>query len=316
MSGNPDVQPVRIATRASSLALWQANHVAELLRTAAPDRTVEVVHVSTIGDRDKTEPLHQMGGMGVFTREVQKAVLDGRADVAVHSLKDLPTEPAADLTLAAVPSRASMFDALVLPASASATSLATLPAGARVGTGSLRRQAQLLNHRSDLQMLEIRGNVPTRLQKLDDGEYDALVLAVAGLTRLELDSRINEELQPPLMLPAVGQGALGIECRSNDSDTLSVLQQISDESTHAAVTAERSLLAELRAGCHAPLGVLTSRVGNSMSLEAVVLSRDGSERLVASESGPASDPASIGRLVADNLRRQGADRLIQDSSGS
>ena len=168
---------IRIATRASDLALWQAEHVAGLLRAADPALDVELVHVSTHGDREQTEALHEMGGVGVFTREVQKAVLDGRADVAVHSLKDLPTECAAGLMLAGVPERASVFDALVLPEGWSAESgWDALPKGAKVGTGSLRRQAQLRHHRPDLELLEVRGNVPTRLKKLDRGDYDALML--------------------------------------------------------------------------------------------------------------------------------------------
>lgn len=304
---------IRIATRASRLALWQANHVAELLRRAAPGCEVELVHVSTVGDRDRVEPLHHFGGVGVFTREVQRAVLDGRADLAVHSLKDLPTEPVDGLVLAAVPERAVVFDALILPVGAGAAGgLDALPQSSRVGTGSLRRQAQLLHHRPDLQMLEIRGNVETRLRKLDEGEYDAIVLAVAGLSRLELGDRISFELRPPLLYPAVGQGALGIECRTDDRELQRLLESITDRRAHAAATAERAVLAEMRAGCHAPLGAVSGGDGERLTLDAVVLSRDGRDRMAASAEGMLADPVELGRRVAEELLRQGAGRFVTD----
>lgn len=309
--------PIRIATRASSLALWQARHTAKLLHAADADCQTEIVHISTLGDRDQTEPLSQFGGMGVFTREVQKAVLEGRADLAVHSLKDLPTEAVDGLALGAVPERASMYDALVLPSSADKPApasaediLAALPPKSRVGTGSPRRRAQLLHRRGDLSLLEIRGNVETRLRKLDAGDFDAIVLAEAGLRRLGFDERISALLTPPIVLPAVGQGALGIECRADDADLLETLAQISHSATLAAVTAERALLAELRAGCHAPLGVSTSHSGDELTLEAVVLSLDGTERLVAQATMPTTAAIALGKHVAAELLSQGADRLI------
>ncbi len=306
----PVLRPVRIATRASRLALWQANHVAGLVRRVAPHLAVEVVHVTTTGDRDQTGRLSAFGGLGVFTREVQKAVLDGHADLAVHSLKDLPTEPAAGLVLAAVPAREDTADALVLPAGAAgADDLAALPDGARLGTGSLRRRAQLWHVRRDLQMVDVRGNVETRLHKLDTGEYDGLVLAKAGLNRLDLARRISLELSPPLMYPAVGQGALGIECREDDTDTIALLACIDDRSAHRCVTAERSLLAQLRAGCHAPVGAATCIAGEELLLEAVVLNPAGTERLFTSGRG-ITDAAALGQEVADRLLQQGAGRLI------
>lgn len=308
---------IRIATRSSPLALWQASHVAGLLRRAAPDRDVDLVHVTTTGDRRRTEPLHQLGSLGVFTRGVQEAVLEGRADLAVHSLKDLPTEPIAGLVLAAVPERASMFDVLVLPESSVATDdgsalslLNALPPGARVGTGSIRRRAQLLLHRPDLRTIDIRGNVETRAAKLDEGDCDALVLAEAGLRRLGLDARISAVLRPPLFYPAVGQGALGLECRADDDELRSLLEQIGNPATMRAVAAERRLLAELRAGCHAPLGVCTASNDDELSLEAVVLDADGRKRLHASATGPSSDPEALGCQVAALLREQGAEELV------
>jgi hydroxymethylbilane synthase len=307
-------KPLRVATRASRLALWQANHVAALLGSAASARPVELVEVSTYGDRDQTGPLRALGPFGVFTREVQAAVLDGRADMAVHSLKDLPTETVSGLVLAAVPERGPTFDVLVLPRSLEATGaargLAALSSGARVGSGSPRRRAQLLCHRPDLRIDDVRGNVETRLRKLDDGQYDALILAEAGLRRLDLEERIGVELHPPFLFPAVGQGALGVECRADDADLQELLRSITDPFTLRCVTAERALLAELRAGCQAPLGVWTYGDFAQLTLEAVVLSADGKQRLHAMHAAPATDPAALGRAVAEHLRRQGAEQLV------
>lgn len=303
-------RPIRIATRASQLALWQAHHVSDLIRRMAPTRTVEIVHVSTVGDREQVVSLQTLGGFGAFTREVQKAVLDDRADLAVHSLKDLPTEPAAGLCLAAVPARGDDADVLVLPESgAVANDWSTLPQGARLGTGSLRRQAQLLHARPDLSVSGLRGNVETRLKKLDEGQYDAIVLAAAGLKRLGKEQRISQRLTPPLMYSAVGQGALGIECRENDP-LRDLLAQLNDAPTRSAVDAERALLAALRAGCHAPVGVKTSLQGTELQLEAVVLSPDGTERLVANGTANAQNAVALGRQVAEELHQQGAARLI------
>lgn len=319
------LSPIRIATRASRLAMWQAKHVSALLQQAAPERPVEIVPLSTIGDRDKSEALTRLGGsggVGVFTREIQAALLDGRADVAVHSLKDLPTNPVDGLTLAAVPERGAMFDVLVLPigshrpdnAEALDSGLASLASNARVGSGSPRRRAQMLNQRPDLQFVEARGNVETRLRKLDDGEFDALVLAEAGLTRLELAGRISAPLRPPLMLPAVGQGALGIECRNDDNNTRTALARLIDKPTLLSVLAERTVLSALRAGCHAPLGVWTRTESNSLRVTATVLSLDGRQRIeteqVAIITGEA-DAIALGHVVADQLFSQGAAALLR-----
>ena len=300
--------------------MWQAEHVRDLLKSAAPDRAVEIVPLSTIGDRDKTEPLTRLGGglgVGVFTREIQAALLDGRADIAVHSLKDLPTEPVEGLTLAAVPQRGAMFDVLVLPLSraseTSAVELLSLSTGSRIGSGSPRRRAQLLHQRPDLQFVEARGNVETRLRKLDEGQFDALVLAEAGLTRLEFSGRISASLRPPLMLPAVGQGALGIECRSDDDSAREALSRLIDRPTLRAVLAERTVLSTLRAGCHAPLGVWTRPEGNSLRLTAVVLSLDGAQRFESERLATVvtdADAVELGRAVADDLIAQGAAALL------
>ncbi|MCA9054312.1 MAG: hydroxymethylbilane synthase [Planctomycetaceae bacterium] len=302
---------IRLATRASRLALWQAHHVANLLRQAVPDVAVELVEVSTVGDRDLASRLAAMGGQGVFTREVQAAVLDGRADVAVHSLKDLPTETAAGLLLAGVPTRGPRWDSLVAPVGKKLESIDDLPAGARVATGSLRRRAQLLNARPDLVLCEVRGNVETRLRKLDDGEFDAMILAEAGLERLDLAGRISGRLAPPLMLPAVGQAALGLECRDDDSLACELLGRLTDPVTFTEVMAERACLRTLRAGCHAPVGVLTTmNDANKLSIEAVVLSPDGQERIHAVMAGAMESPESVGEEIARQLAASGADRLL------
>lgn len=308
---------IRIATRASALALWQAHHTADLL-TQSGVASVEIVEVSTVGDRDKSEPLSTLStsidgaGTGVFTREVQRAVLDGRADIAVHSLKDLPTESAEGLALAGLPPRAVRFDRLVFPAKSKidpATAVAdSLPQSARVGTGALRRQAQLLHHRPDLKLAEIRGNVETRLKKLDDGEYDAIILASAGLDRLGFENWPTIELRPPVMWPAVGQAALGIECRDDDTAVITALQRISDPIATNEVTAERSMLRTLRAGCHAPVGALSRSNGKSTTLEGVVLSPDGATRLIRSASGRCSE--TVGQRVAELLIAAGAKQYL------
>jgi hydroxymethylbilane synthase len=311
---NTIVTTLRIATRSSPLALWQANHVAALLRDAAGVET-ELVHVSTLGDRDRSESLATFGGIGVFTREVQRAVLDGRADLAVHSLKDLPTDPVEGLTLAAVPARAPRFDALVLPGGVKlpddpAVALAALPDHARLGTGSPRRRSQLLRLRPDLRIEDVRGNVETRLRKLDDGEYDALVLAEAGLSRLEFAGRISARLTPPALFPAVGQAALGIECRLDDPETLRFLAAIDEPTARAETTAERAALAALRAGCHAPVGTYAEIAGDRLRLDVVVLSHDGRERFAESIEGATADAADLGCGAAEALLRSGAARLL------
>lgn len=301
---------IRIATRSSQLALWQAEHVQSLIADARPDVTVEIVHVNTIGDRNQTDALRQFGGTGVFTKEVQNVVLSADCDVAVHSLKDLPTLESSGLALAGIPARAAVFDALLLPDGRPLESLDELPAGARVGTGSPRRQAQLLSARADLQMLEIRGNVDTRLRKLDEGQYDAIVLAEAGLRRLGLSDRISFLLQPPLMYPAVGQGAIGIECREDDTATMAVLEAISVADVVTATTAERALLQTLRAGCHAPLGCLTQQHADRLQLTGVLLSADGTQRVEATAERPCHEGTALGQEVAQLLIDQGGQSLL------
>lgn len=300
--------PIRLGTRGSALARWQAEWVAGQLSERGI--AVQLTLITTQGDIS-TQPLGAIGGQGLFTKEIQRALLDGRIDLAVHSLKDLPTEPVPGLVLAAVPPRESNQDVLVCRAA----SLDELPAGARVGTGSLRRRAQLLHYRPDLLLEDIRGNVETRLKKLDEGQFEGVVLAQAGLRRLGLEDRITQVLPLQLMLPAVGQGALGIETRAGESELHAALQPLDDPATHAAVLAERSLLAALRAGCLAPVGAWARLEDGQLRLDAVVLSPDGRSRLAASVAGPGDRPVELGAQAADQLIAQGAHDLILDSRG-
>jgi hydroxymethylbilane synthase len=294
------------------LALWQANHVADRLRMLPSGPAVELVLIVTSGDQNQTDALRQFGGTGVFTREVQRAVLDGRADFAVHSLKDLPTQSADGLSLACVPERAPRCDALLLPAGAQQQRRSQTSPPTRIGTGSPRRQAQLRYHRGDLDISEIRGNVDTRLRKLDEGEYDAILLAEAGLRRLGLHQRISLLLQPPLFFPAVSQGALGIETRTDDTEAHTLLSSLTCVRTHAEVIAERALLRTLRAGCHAPLGVWAEISDQTLTLTSVLLSHDGTERLEQSVSGSSDDPERIGVSLAEKLFEAGASVLLAE----
>lgn len=300
---------VRIGTRGSQLARWQASWVADRLRTLHPGLHVELVEIKTHGDRDRNSPLAALGGVGLFTKEIQRALLDGTVEIAVHSLKDLPTEGPVDLALGAVPPREETADALIAPG---ARTLDALPAGASVGTGSLRRRAQLLHARPDLQVVGIRGNVETRLNQALGGALGAVVLAEAGLRRLGLEGHITERLGPPRFLPAVGQGALGIECRADDRVTRELLAPLDDPATHRAVVAERRVLAELEGGCMIPLGAWgRDTAAGLLALDAAVLDPDGRERLFVNVSGPRDDPDALGRRAAGELRAQGADRLLR-----
>jgi hydroxymethylbilane synthase len=299
------ISPLKLGTRASALARWQAEWVAARLQSAG--HAVELVPISTQGDRLRGA-LTEAGGTGYFTRELQQAVLDGRIDLAVHSLKDLPTEQVVGLTLASVPERESVHDVLL---SREGHVLAALPAGAVIGTGSLRRRAQLLHQREDLQTADIRGNVDTRIRKMQSGEFDAIVLAEAGLKRLGLITHATQIFRPEEMLPAVGQGALGIEIRQQDTRTAAAVSTLDDAVSHAAVVAERSLLATLRGGCLAPVGAW-ARIApdGQLYLEAVVLSPEGRQRIVASGALAASLATQLGEQVGQRLLALGAAELI------
>jgi hydroxymethylbilane synthase len=296
---------LRLGSRESRLAKWQANAVAGQLRQLGVE--VEIVLMTTPGDIQRSGPIGAIGSQGVFTKTIQQALLNGSIDLAVHSLKDLPTESIEGLTLAAVPPRAAVADALV---GRTPARLADLPTGAVVGTGSLRRRAQILAIRGDLQVADLRGNLETRLQKVDRGDYAAIVLAVAGLTRLGLDHRITERLDPDDFLPAVGQGALAVETRVDDRPTRDAVAALDHGPSHQAIRAERTLLAELHGGCLAPVGAWARTAGDQLILTATVLSPDGTERLDHQATGPMAAAVELGQSAAAALRARGADRLI------
>jgi len=299
--------PLRLGTRGSPLALWQARHVADLLRAVAPDRPVELVEIETAGDQERDAPLTVIGGEGVFTKEIQRALLERRVDVAVHSLKDLPTFAAPGLVLGAVPPRGPAGDAFI---SRLHRSIAELPTGAVVATSSLRRRAQLLHYRPDLHLENIRGNIGTRLLKMEELRLDGLILAQAGLERLGMGEVITEILDPKWMLPAVGQGALGLECRAEDADVAALLQQINDRATFGAVRGERAMLRALGGGCQVPIGAASAITGEQLTLRGVVLSPDGARRLEAQETGTLDKAEDLGQRLAEQLRQQGAAELL------
>jgi hydroxymethylbilane synthase len=303
--------PLRIGTRGSPLALWQAEHIARLLRPLSSPRPVELVEIETSGDVVRDRPLSQIGGDGLFTKEIQRALLDGRVDVAVHSLKDLPTAPVPELVLAAVPLRGPSGDAFV---SRRWHRFDDLPSGATVGTSSLRRRSQALHRRPDLKLIDVRGNVGTRLARLDGAGPDALILAHAGLERLGLAEHITEILDPAWMLPAVGQGALGLECRAADRTTCELLAPLNDMPTRRAVLAERAFLRELGGGCLVPVGVVTSFRDDSLTLRGAVLATDGSSRVAGEEKGAADNPEAVGIGLATSLLASGAGELLRRSN--
>jgi hydroxymethylbilane synthase len=303
---------LRIGTRASALALWQANRVAELIRAQSGAPAVELVHIRTEGDVRTDIPLWAAGGRAFFTKEIDRAQLAGEVDIAVHSLKDLSTLIADGLELAAVLEREDPRDALLARQGAT---LAELPQGARVGTSSLRRRAFLLRARPDLRLLELRGNVPTRLERLQQGTYDAIVLATAGLKRLALDAQIAARIAPEVMPPAVSQGAIGVCARSGDEAALKWLRVLDHTATRLAVTAERALLRRIEGGCQVPLGALARLEGSRLQLQASVCALDGTRSLDHREqavlgSAPLASAAALGIAVADQLLARGAATLI------
>ena len=300
----PTPNLIRLGTRASQLAMWQSTWVQSQLQ--ARGVSVELVPIRTDGD-DQTQPLQQIGGQGLFTKRLQTALLEQEIDLAVHSLKDLPTQDHPELTIAAIPPRENRADALV---SNRYQSLEELPTGAVIGTGSVRRSAQLLHLRPDLEIRDIRGNVDTRLRKLDEGQFDAIVLAVAGLNRLELHDRIAYQFSTSELLPAVGQGALGLETRANDCRTLDWVEPLNHLPSYYAALAERVLLRTLYAGCLSPVGCDTSIADGTLTLRGVVLSTDGRQRVFAEETGPIERPQPLGAAVAQRLLDNGAGELL------
>lgn len=301
---------VVVGTRGSALALAQTRWVAAQLEAAHPGLETELRVIRTKGDEVRDRPLAQVGGKGLFTKELEVALLAEEIDLAVHSLKDLPTELPEDLVLGGIPLREDPRDALIC---AKWDALEALPAGATVGTSSLRRQAQLRALRPDLRLEDLRGNIDTRIGRVLDGDLDAAILAAAGLTRLDRTGDIRERLTPDRMLPAPGQGALGIEIRAKDEETAALLATLADPNTMRSVTAERAVLAALDGGCSVPIGALATVTNGTLHLDACVAAVDGSTILRAALAGAAADAVTIGKQVADRLREAGAEALIHAS---
>lgn len=306
---------LRIGTRASALALWQARHVESLLRAQPNAPPVELVHIKTEGDVQSDVPLWQVGGRAFFTKEIDRALLAGTVDVAVHSLKDLATQIEPGVELAATLPREDFRDALV---SGSGATLAALPRGARIGTSSLRRRAFLARARGDAVLLELRGNVPTRIQRLRGGDYDAIILAAAGLKRLGLADQVSEYLAPEAFPPAVSQGVIGVCARSGDAATLRWLTPLDDRAARLTSTAERALLRKIEGGCQVPLGALATVRGDRLTLSASVCALDGSQHLSARGVATATsgaqlspeDAVALGERIAHELLARGAAALI------
>ena len=299
---------LRLGSRGSALALWQTEHVAAALMQAHPGLRTEITIIKTQGDKILDVPLARIGDRGLFVKEIEEALLAGRIDAAVHSLKDLPTIQPAGLLIAAVMERADPRDCLVSPRFGS---LAALPEGAVVGTSSLRRKAQLKARHPGLHFKDVRGNLQTRLAKLDAGEYDVLVLATAGLERLGIGvDRIRERLAPEDCLPAVGQGALAIECRADDAATRALLAPLEHGPTRTCVTAERALLRALEGGCQVPIAAHARLIGGQLVLKALVAAIEGDPIVQTSRAGDPAEADAIGRAAAEDLRAQGADAIL------
>ena len=301
---------LRIATRSSPLAVWQAEYVQNRLEALHPGLRVELVRIKTQGDKILDTPLAKIGGKGLFVKELEEAMMDGRADIAVHSMKDVPMELPEGMALPVICEREDPRDAFV---SNHHEALMALPEGARLGTSSLRRQAQVLANRPDLRVSSLRGNVQTRLGKLDDGQFDAIILASAGLKRLEMHERIRYDMPPEESLPAVGQGAVGIECRDGDARTIELLTPLSDPRTWDRVTAERAMNRRLEGGCQVPIaGFALLEDDGRLWLRGLVASEDGKTVLRAEDRAPREQAVELGRSIAEALLEQGADRILQD----
>jgi len=299
---------IRVATRASELALRQARRVQHLLE--ARGLAVELATYKTLGDKRLDEPLSAIGAKGLFTKELERDLIKGKVDCAVHSLKDLPTEMGAELALGAILKRADPRDALLVNAVTGAASLADLPRGSRVGTSSLRRRAQVLAARLDLEVVELRGNVPTRIRKVDEGHVHAAILAAAGLHRLDAESRITCYLDPPDWLPAAGQGAIAVQVRAGDDDMLTHLHALDDPDTRIQVRAERAFLAALEGGCQVPIGALAVTGGPRPTLHGLIAEVDGRSVVRGALALDPSAPELTGVRLANELRSRGASEIL------
>ncbi|NOJ68728.1 hydroxymethylbilane synthase [Acinetobacter indicus] len=299
---------LKIATRQSPLALWQAEHIRARLEALHAGLNVELVTFVTQGDKILDTPLAKIGGKGLFVKELEAALLDGRADLAVHSMKDVPMALPEGLSLAVICEREDPLDAFV---SNTYASFQDLPQGAKVGTSSLRRKCQILKARPDLEIIDLRGNVGTRLSKLDAGQYDAIILASAGLKRLGLSERIRHTLAPEVSLPAVGQGALGLECRTNDQAVLELILPLMDDETNVCVRAERAFNTYLEGGCQVPIAGYATLKDGQLSMEGRVGSVDGQTLLSAQLSAAPEQAEQLGEQLAQNLLAQGAGELLK-----
>ncbi len=295
---------IRIATRKSALALWQANHVADALRPLPQVTSVELVPLTTRGDEVLDRSLQKIGGKGLFIKELEVAMEAGDADIAVHSMKDVPGDIPEGFCIAAVLERANPADALV------GKNLGELAEGARVGSSSLRRQAQLMALRPDLRVQPLRGNVNTRLKKLEDGQYDAIMLACAGLERLGLEAHISEIFSPDQMLPAAAQGVIGIECLEARTELLQILKLLDHAATRTVMTAERAVAKQLQADCQSPVAAFGEIDGSTLNLRAMVASPDGRKIIREHVSGPADDPETLGNSLSSKLLDMGAGKLL------
>ncbi len=300
-------KPVRIGTRASKLALWQANWIKSALIEANPQQNVELVTIKTKGDKILDVPLAKVGGKGLFVKEIEQALLDGRIDVAVHSMKDMPAEIPDGLCIGAIPPREISADVLI---SKSGLLFSDLKQGGVIGTSSLRRGAQLRHARPDIVIVPLRGNVETRLKKMETENLDAVVLAAAGVKRLDLEHRITEYLDSDIMLPAVGQGALCVEIRQNDPDIENMIKTLDDSDTHAVVTGERAFLNRLGGSCQVPIAGLGKIDRDSFKLTGLVADLDGSRVLKATLSGSIDSTETVGVRLAEQLLNQGADKIL------
>ena len=300
---------LRIATRKSPLALWQANYVSDLLQHHHPELKIELVTMTTQGDKILDTPLAKVGGKGLFVKELETGMLEGRADIAVHSMKDVPVEFPTGLHLAVICEREDPRDAFV---SNNFKSLEELPQGARLGTSSLRRQSQISALRPDLNIIDLRGNVNTRLKKLDDGEYDAIILAAAGLKRLEFDDRITQFLGTDVCLPAIGQGAVGIECRTDDARVMNLIAPLNDNKTQIRVLAERAMNARLQGGCQVPIAGYAEYDRGIVLLRGLVGQVDGKEIIRGEIAGPPESAEELGNVLAEDLLSRGADKILNE----
>jgi len=300
---------VIIGSRGSPLALWQANWVKDLLQGQHSDLAVDIKIIKTSGDKIQDVPLAKIGGKGLFVKEIEEGLLKREVDFAVHSMKDMPIIFPVNLCIACVTKRENPFDALI---SRNDIKLDDLPKGAKIGTGSLRRMSQLLYYRPDLNMVPLRGNLETRLKKLKSEELDAIILAAAGLIRLGWDDRITEIIAPEILLPAMGQGAVGIETRKNDVDNQILLADIDDEETHYALDAERALVSQLEGGCNVPIGSFATLNGDQITLKGLVASLDGKIMYKKELTDLKTNAVALGRKMGNELIEMGADRIMQE----